>query len=115
LFYYSNDGPFGKRNRPGFPTDMEFVRNFSAKATATAAISSMTIKVPGTPEPSYAISCITDIAIMRYKPGDTILIVISQPATLTVSPQNMVSHFSCSLSLFFGESRFKKKENLKRN
>jgi hypothetical protein len=78
---------------------MEFVGNFSARATATAAISSMNIKVPGTPEPSYAISRVSDFAIMRYKPGDTNLIVISQPASLTVSPQNMVSHLSRSLSL----------------
>jgi hypothetical protein len=45
FFGLSNNRPFGKRNRPGFPTDMEFVGNFSARATATAAISSMNIKV----------------------------------------------------------------------
>jgi hypothetical protein len=28
---------------------------------------------------------------MRYKPGETILIVVSQPATLTIFPQHMVS------------------------
>jgi hypothetical protein len=40
FFGLSNDGPFGKRNRHGFPTDMEFVGNFSTRAQATAAISS---------------------------------------------------------------------------
>jgi hypothetical protein len=91
FFGLSNNRPFGKRNRPGFPTDMEFVGNFSARAQATAAISSMTVKLPGVPEPSHLISRLTDFAIMRYKPRDTILIVVSQPATLTISPQHLVS------------------------
>jgi hypothetical protein len=51
----------------------------------------MTVKLPGVPEPSQTISRLTDFAIMRYKPGDTILIVVSQPATLTISPQHLVS------------------------
>jgi hypothetical protein len=45
FFGYRNDGPFLKRNRPGFPTETEFVGNLSvARAHATGVISTMTVK-----------------------------------------------------------------------
>jgi hypothetical protein len=45
FFGYRNDGPFLKRNRPGFPTETEFFGNLSvARAHATGVISTMTVK-----------------------------------------------------------------------
>lgn len=89
---FRSDGPFGKVNLPGYPTKIKFVGIFSAqRACAMSPISEMTSVPPNCD--IKPLSSLPDYIIGNYYPGDNAVILVSQPTSLTISPEYMVKYY----------------------
>ncbi|XP_046445139.1 uncharacterized protein LOC124194796 [Daphnia pulex] len=86
----SNPGRFGKFNRPGLPAGMEIVGKFVARATATTKIDTRYERTINAEADWLPMNLLPEFIVHRYWPGNTVLIGMSTPSCLTVSPNHLV-------------------------
>jgi hypothetical protein len=100
LFFFSNPGPFGQVNQPGYPKRIQLVGKFASISSGRVPLSAMNIATLNQPKDVLTLNMLTDAIINAYRPGDIILIAMSQPASLCTGHQDLVRDISGSVPLY---------------
>lgn len=98
ILFFRNYGPFGQTNRVGYPLKVKDGGVFVATANAISRISSRFLRPPNSKENWLPMGILSEIIIFKYRPMDIMVLIMSQPACFTISPQHLVSFFSCFYS-----------------
>ncbi len=98
ILFFRNYGPFGQTNRVGYPLKVKHDGVFVATASAISSISSRFFRPPNSKDNWLPMGILSEILIFKYRPMDIMVLIMSQPTCLTISPQHLVSFFSCLYS-----------------
>ncbi|EFX76373.1 hypothetical protein DAPPUDRAFT_322425 [Daphnia pulex] len=85
----SKAGHFGDGNRPGFPKEMLIVGKFASSSTARAPLSAMNMPTLQQADDVATLNLLPDFIVNAYRPGDIILIAMSQPTMICIGHQDL--------------------------
>jgi hypothetical protein len=90
FFLVRNNGVFGGRSFPGYPLELQLVGKFASAAGAPAPLSAMSIPTLQQEVDVATLNMLTEYIINAYRPGDVILIAMSQSASICIGHQDLV-------------------------
>jgi hypothetical protein len=82
---------FDQFNRPGLPQEVLVVGKFASAANSRCPLSMMTTPTLKQLDDVLTLNVLLSFIINACRPGDTVLIVISQPASLCIGHQDLVT------------------------
>lgn len=94
LFLFNGKaGHYGDGNRPGFPKEILVVGKFTSASLACSPLSAMSHPTHQQKEDVATLNMLPDFIVHAYRTGDIVLLAMSQPTSLCIGQQDLVSVF----------------------